>query len=207
MVLRDLLAAIETEAASDISRLRAERHREAAVIIAEARREADAIEAAAVAAAEQEEQEAAELRLTADRAAITGRLRDAYEAAYQEIARDIRVRLGTVRERGDYPAILAALLGEAHSALPAATLIRCDPADEPLVQGLLGGENRLRAEATLSCAGGVEVTDESGVSVRNTVEERFTAAEPVLRALVGRLLGLDPPGDPRARDATWRVAA
>jgi len=39
----------------------------------------------------------------------------------------------------------------------------------------------------LRCAGGLEAADGRGARVRNTVEERFTAAEPALRALAGRL--------------------
>jgi hypothetical protein len=45
----------------------------------------------------------------------------------------------------------------------------------------------VRVEPTLRCAGGLEAADGRGARVRNTVEERFTAAEPALRALAGRL--------------------
>jgi vacuolar-type H+-ATPase subunit E/Vma4 len=207
MALQDLLAAIEAEAAADIVRLRGERHREAAAIFADAQRQAGELERAAVSAAEKEEREAAELRLMAARQEIAGRLRDAYEAAYQQIALDARARLRTVRERSDYPVILASLLDEARSALPASTFVRVDPADEPLIRRLLGGEDRLRIEATLRCAGGIEVAGGAGASVRNTVEERLTAAEPALRALTGRLLRPGPDGDPRAGTQSEEVPA
>jgi hypothetical protein len=55
----------------------------------------------------------------------------------------------------------------------------------------------MRVEATLRCAGGAEVANGAGTSARNTVEERFTAAQPLLRALVGRLLASGAEGGPR----------
>jgi vacuolar-type H+-ATPase subunit E/Vma4 len=186
MALRDLLAAIEAEAAAETARLRASRRSEADAILTEARQRGRELQAAAVAAAEREERQAGDLRLAAAREATASRLRDAHEDAYQRIAQEVCERLRTVRERGDYPAILAALLDEARSLLPAANLVRVDPSDEPLVRRLLKGEDQMRVEPTLRCAGGLEIADGRGARVCNTVEERFAAAEPALRALAGR---------------------
>ena len=97
-----------------------------------------------------------------------------------------RPQLRTVRERDDYPAILAALLDEVRALLPAVALVRVGPSDDLLVRRLLAGEDQVRVEPTLRCAGGLEVTDDRGARVCNTVEERFTAAEPALRAMAGR---------------------
>jgi vacuolar-type H+-ATPase subunit E/Vma4 len=191
MALRDLLAAIEAEAAADIWRLRAERRREAAAIIEDAGRQAAELKRSAVAAAEQAEREAGERRLAAARHTVAGRLREAQEAAYQQIARDARARVLAARKRDDYPAILAALLHEARSALPAGSNVQVAQADEPLVRRLLQGGPRLRVTVTLPDTGGVEVTDGAGAVVRNTLENRLTAAEPELRGLVGRLLAGD----------------
>jgi vacuolar-type H+-ATPase subunit E/Vma4 len=191
MALRDLLAAIEAEAAADIWRLRTERRREAAAIIEDAGRQAAELKRSAVAAAEQAEREAGERRLAAARHTVAGRLREAQEAAYQQIARDARARVLAARERDDYPAILAALLHEARSALPAGSNVQVAQADEPLVRRLLQGGPRLRVTVTLPDTGGVEVTDGAGAVVRNTLEDRLAAAEPELRGLVGRLLAGD----------------
>lgn len=188
MALRDLLAAIEAEATADISRLRAERHREAAAIIVDAGRRAAELKRSTVAAAEQAEREAGERRLAAARHTIAGRLREAQEAAYQQIARDVRTGVLAAPERDDYPAILAALLHEARLALPAGSNVQVAQADEHLVRRLLQGEPRLRVTVTLPDTGGVEVTDGAGAVVRNTLEDRLAAAEPELRGLVGRLL-------------------
>jgi vacuolar-type H+-ATPase subunit E/Vma4 len=191
MALRDLLAAIEAEAAADIGQLRAERHREAAAIIEHAGQRAAELKRSAVAAAEQAEREAGERRLAAARHAIAGRLREAHEAGYQQIAMDVRAGVLAARERDDYPAILAALLHEARSALPAGSVIRVAPADELLIRRLLGDDSRIRVTVTLPSAGGVEVTDGTGAVVRNTLEDRLAAAESGLRNLVGRLLAGD----------------
>lgn len=205
MALHDLLAAIEAEATAEVARLRDGRHREAGAIIADAGRQARDLEAAAVAAAEREEREAGELRLTAARELAAAGLRDAHEAAYRLIAAETRARLAAARDRDDYPAILAALLAEARAALPTATVVRVDPADERLARGLLPGDSPVRVEATLRSAGGVEVADGAGTRVGNTVEERLAAAEPALRALAGRLLG--PGDDGEARTAELREVA
>lgn len=130
MALHDLPAAIEAEANAKVARLQDGRHREAGAILADAERQARELEAAAVEAAEHEERQAVP----------AAGLRDAHEAAYQQIAAETGARLAKVRERGDYPAILAALLAEARAALAAATVGRIDPADEPLTRSLLPGD-------------------------------------------------------------------
>ena len=191
MALRDLLAAIEAEAAADIRRLRAERHREAAAIVEDAERRAAELERSAIAAAEQAERAAGERRLMTARHAVAGQLREAQETAYQQIARDVRAGVLAAREREDYPAILAALLHEARSALPAARNVQVAHADEVLVRRLLRDESGLRITVTLPDTGGVAVTDGTGAVARNTLEARLAAAEPELRRLVGRLLAED----------------
>jgi vacuolar-type H+-ATPase subunit E/Vma4 len=187
MALPDLLAAIEAEAAAETARLHAGRRAQADAILAEARQRAHDVQAAAVAAAERDERRAGALRLAAARETAAARVRDAQEDVYRRIAQRARERLRGVRGRHDYPAIMAALLDEARSLLPAVSLVRVDPADEPLARRLLAGEPGVRVEPTLRCAGGLEAADGQGARVRNTVEERFTAAEPALRALAGRL--------------------
>ena len=191
MALRDLLAAIEAEAAADIGRLNAERRRESAAIISDAERRSTELEQSAVSAAGQAEQEAGERRLMASRQAIAERLREVQEAAYQQIAEDVRAELHAAREREDYPAILAGLLHEARSALPAGSNIQVAPADELLIQRILRDESQLTVTVTLRGAGGVEVSDGAGVVAHNTLEDRLAAAEPELRALVGGLLAHD----------------
>jgi vacuolar-type H+-ATPase subunit E/Vma4 len=188
MALTDLLEAIEADAAADVGRMRAERQHEAAAILADARQQAESLERSAVSVAEREEREAGERRLTAARETMAGWLRDAHEDAYQRIARDARARLRTVRDRADYPAVLAALLAEACAALPGGAVVQVDPADEQLARRLLGEQSHLSVVPGLHCAGGVVVSDKAGADVRNTVEDRFAAADPELRALVGELL-------------------
>lgn len=187
MALRDLLAAIEAEAAAEAARLRTERTTAAETILADAKRRAGEVVAAAVAAADSEERREGEARLAAARAAASGQIRHAHEAAFLEILSDVRDQLRAVRTRGDYPEILAALIAEARAVVPA-TVVRVDPADEPLARRLLRDEGQLRVEPVLGCAGGAEVADDAGATAINTVEARLAAAEPELRALIGALL-------------------
>ena len=200
MALPDLLAAIEADAAAETARLHASRRAQAGAILAGARRQARDLQAAAVAAAEREERQAGGLRLAAARETAAARVRDAQEDAYQRIAQKVRERLHSVRGREDYPAIMAALLDEARSLLPTVSLVRVDPADEPLARRLLAGEPQVRVEPALRCAGGLEAADGRGARVRNTVEERFAAAEPSLRAMVGRLADRGPGSRPAAEE-------
>jgi len=188
MALRDLLAAIEAEAAAEAARLRAENSAAAEAILADAKRQAGEVAAAAVAAAEYEERQAGSARLAAARAAASGQVRQAQEAACQQILSDVRDQLRAVRGRGDYPEILAALIAEARAVLAAAAVVRVDPADEPLARRLLQGEDQLRAEPVLGCGGGAEVADGAGATAINTVGARLAAAETELRALIGALL-------------------
>ena len=206
MALPDLLAAIEAEAAAETARLRASRRAQADAILAEARQRARDLQAAAVTAAERGERQAGVLRLAAARETAAGRVRDAQEDAYQRIGQEVRERLRAVRRRADYPAIMAALLGEARSLLPALSLVRVDPVDEPLARRLLAGE-QVRVEPTLRCTGGLEAADGRGARVRNTVEERFAAAEPALRALAGRLAERGLQARTRPGPAARQVAA
>jgi len=191
MALQDLLAVIEAEAAADIRRLRAERHREAAAIVEDAEQRGSSLERSAIAAAEQAERHAGERRLTAAREASAARVRAAHEAAYQRVARDIRAGVLAAREREDYPAVLAGLLHEARLALPGAGTVQVTPPDEALIRRLLSGDPLARVTVTPPGPGGVAVTDGGGAVARNTLEDRLTAAEPELRGLVGRLLAAD----------------
>jgi hypothetical protein len=88
----------------------------------------------------------------------------------------------TPRGSLDARTILAALIAEARAMLPAGVTVRVDPADEAPARRPLSGEDTLRVEPVLSCAVG------AGATALDTVEARLAAAEPVLRALIGRLL-------------------
>jgi vacuolar-type H+-ATPase subunit E/Vma4 len=94
----------------------------------------------------------------------------------------------TPRGSLDARTILAALIAEARAMLPAGVTVRVDPADEAPARRPLSGEDTLRAEPVLSCAVGAGVADGAGATALDTVEARLAAAEPVLRALIGRLL-------------------
>ena len=189
MTLVDLLAGLEAEAAAETARLEADTRAEADRIVAAARAEAQALREQAARAGENELQREAEQRRALARLAAAAVVREAHEQAFQELLAEVRVRLGALRERRDYQAVLRALVRESLAALPAATVLRVDARDERLAAELLGElDLKLHVVAALETAGGVELEHADGRAVRNTLEERLANAEPALRLLFGEAL-------------------
>jgi len=189
MALKDLLTALEADAAADSERLRAEADAEASRIVEAARSEAQALEQDAARASEADLAREIERRRSEARLAATGRLREHHEACVASLRGALRQRLGEVRETAGYPAVLRALIEESLAALPAASLLRVDPRDAQLARGIVGElDVKLELEPVLETLGGVDVIAGDGRTVRNTLEERLHNAESALRVLAGELL-------------------
>ena len=189
MTLVDLLAGLEAEAAAETARLESDTRAEADRIVAEARAEADALRERAARAGESELQREGEQRRALARLAAAAVVREAQEQAFQELLAEVHRRLGALRERRDYQAVLGALVRESLAALPDATVLRVDARDEKHATELLGElDLKLHVVAALETAGGVELEHADGRAVRNTFEERLANAEPELRLLFGQAL-------------------
>lgn len=187
MALSDLLAGLKAEAAAEEDRLDAETRAEVARIDTAAHADAHMFHEQALRAVEDELRQEAATRRARARLAAAAVLRQAREDAFHECLTEVRRCLETVRESSSYPTVLRALLRESLAALPAATVLRVDPRDERLATELLAElDVQLELVATLETAGGVELTRGEDRVVRNTVEERFTNAEPALRLLFGQ---------------------
>jgi vacuolar-type H+-ATPase subunit E/Vma4 len=187
MALSDLLAGLKDEAAGEEAQLDVETNAEVARIAAAAHDEARQLEERALRAAEDELRVAAEARRANARLAAAATVREAREAAFQELLAEVRRRLESVRDTSSYPKLLRALLLESLTALPGAAVLHVDPRDERTAADLLGELGvDLEIAATLDTAGGVELARGDDRAVRNTVEERFANAEPALRLLFGR---------------------
>jgi len=189
MALAELLAALETEAATEAARVDDEAATEARQIVEAARAEAHAIEErTARSAADSLERELAQ-RGAAARLAAARLLREAREESFRTLLAQVRERVRTLRDDGAYPDVLRTALRESVAALPDATTLRVDPRDERLAAELVDslGVN-LTVVPTLEAAGGVELLSDSGRSVRNTLDERLANAQPALRLLFGDAL-------------------
>jgi vacuolar-type H+-ATPase subunit E/Vma4 len=189
MTLVDLLAGLEAEAAAETARLEAETQQEADRLVEEARAEAQVLREQATRAGEVELQREVEQRRALARLAAAATVREAREDAFARLLAEVRERLDALREGDDRRAALRELTREGLAALPAATTLRVDPRDERLAAELLAELGaKVEVVAALETAGGVELADGAGRTVRNTIEERLANAEPALRLLFGQAL-------------------
>jgi len=178
MALDDLLRAIEAEA--DEERVRAEREKAASAvaIVDAARRQAAATEAQLVREAEAASQAAAERVRAVARLRAADTVRAAREEAYVSLVGRVREELRALRGSAAYQRVFAALLNESRAVLPDARELRVDRRDQELAASMAGD---LRVVAVLDTWGGLELADEDGRTVRNTLEERLANADLLLR--------------------------
>lgn len=204
MALEKLLTALEAEAAAEAAQLDHDAREEAHAIVEQARREARAlIDRAAHADAHNLERDLARRR-AAVRLTVAVAFRQTREETFRTLLNAVHARLMTLRTSAGYPELLRAAIKESLAALPAATALRVDPRDKKLATMALEQLGaRLPVVATLETAGGVEVVGSDGRSVRNTLEERFSNAEPALRLLFARTFADTSP----AKNTTTGTAA
>jgi len=189
MALKDLLTALEADAATETERLRAETDAEASRIVESAQREARELEQQAARTDEADIAREFERRSSEARLAAAAVLRDEYEACVATLQAALRRRLGALRETDGYPAVLRALIEESLAAISSASLLHVDPRDAQLARDIVRElDVRLELKPELDTLGGVEVIASDRRTVRNTLEERLRNAEPALRALAGELL-------------------
>ena len=199
MALKDLLTALEADAATETERLRAETAAEASRIVESAQREARELEQQAARTDEADIAREFERRSSEARLAAAAVLRDEYEACVATLQAALRRRLGALRETDGYPAVLRALIEESLAAISSASLLRVDPRDAQLARDIVRElDVRLELKPELDTLGGVEVIASDRRTVRNTLEERLRNAEPALRALAGELL--EPAASPVAEE-------
>lgn len=213
MALEHILAAIEQEAAREITRIEADSQREAAAILAQAHTQVGEIEATEAAARDGDLLAAAARLRNQARVAATRHLMRTREAIFQHALSAARLQLAAIPTLPNYDRMLAALVSEALSALPRgaasppedthAVEVRCDPRDAGLVRALLARATLPGPTSTLNPIlntwGGVEVASADGrIVVRNTLEARLERAETHLRRLIAEAI-------PAAAAATGEV--
>jgi len=178
MALEDLLRAIEAEA--DEERLLADRERSAAAtaIVEAARQEAAAVTAELTRAPEGEALAEAERERALARLQAAETVRVAREQAFGSLLGRIRDELAALRRSDAYPAVFEALLAESRAALLQGRELRVDRRDAGLAASLA---TDLQVVTTLNTWGGMELADDDGRTVRNTLEERLVNADLLLR--------------------------
>jgi len=188
MALKDLLAALEADAAGETERLRAETDAEALRIVETAQQEARALEEHAVQADEAALTRELARRRSEASLATAAMLRDEYEACVETLQAALRRRLEGLRESDEYPAVLRALVEESLAAVPSGSALRVDPRDLELILDIVRDlDVRLDLKPDLDTLGGVEVVG-NRLTVRDTIETRLRNAEPALRVLADGLL-------------------
>lgn len=182
MALAELLKTLEADAAADRDRLEAEAREQARVVVEAARAEAYAIAERAARTDESELAREVARHGAAARLAAAAALRETHEECFRTLLATVRARLAALRGSDLYATVLRAAIRASLAALPAATALQVDLRDEALAVELLGELGvQLPVIATLDTAGGVELTNDAGIRIRNTLEERLSNAEPAVR--------------------------
>jgi vacuolar-type H+-ATPase subunit E/Vma4 len=185
MALADLLGAIEAEADAERARAHSQAAAAAATLVERARRDANALEADLADAGAADGDAAAGHERALARLDASAAMRSAREEAFVSLVTGIRAELAAARETSAYPTLFEALVAECRTALPSARELRIDPRDAGLAGALARG---LRVEPVLDTWGGVELASDDGRVIRNTLEERLTNAEPLLRERLAQRL-------------------
>ncbi len=182
MALRDLLTALEEEGAAEHEKAQQDRRRQAAQLLAEAHERAAKIHADVVTAAETAaRQEAENLLITARFKCPSGRPDRARRRAGGGPRHRYASNCSPLPGSPDGPAMAAACLAEAVTALPQATTVHVHPADAAT----------LRPEATVQIVadlehGGAIAEDDQGRYVDNTYLTRLANIWPEIRAELSR---------------------
>ncbi len=190
MALDDILRAIRADTDAEIRNSHTASAAEATAIAEAAEAEAERVERDASASLDVVTDR--EVGHITDRAQLDARRASlgVIELAYQDALVELGARLGTIRNTGAYPDVLARLLAEGLGVLDDATRIIVDPADVELVQAMLTDftADELAVEPGQSTAGGLDLATDDGRRLHNTFESRLARADGRLRSLVAREL-------------------
>jgi V/A-type H+-transporting ATPase subunit E len=182
MALADILRAMEQEVDVEVARI----HAQAEATIAQIRAAAEA-EARAIHERHRREilvplQHERARRLNRARLDALRAVSRAREGLYAEALARTRERLAHVREDARYPAMLRALMQEAHAQLNEPGVLRADPRDEKILRTMV---TDVPIQFDLQTWGGVELQSADGkIRVVNTLEARLEQAQEQLRQAV-----------------------
>jgi vacuolar-type H+-ATPase subunit E/Vma4 len=177
MALRELLTALEEEGAAEHEKAQQNRRRQAAQLLADAHERAAQIHQDIVTAAETAARQEAENLLITARFRARRAVRTARDDALEEVLGRVREQLLALPGSPDGPAMAAACLEEALTAMPHATTAHLHPADaatprpKAMVQVVADLEH-----------GGAIAEDNQGRYLDNTYLTRLANTWPEIRA-------------------------
>ncbi len=185
MGVETIVAAIDSEAAAQITGIQSERDRRVERIAEEAKARADEERRRWAASRSEEAQRKRagivnRARLEADR-----RLADVREELFQRAVARLEEMLEALTAESRYERVFGALYDEAFAVVSdsdATVLVR--PEDRGLAERVVADRGAAGpVEAKLSCIGGVDLETEDGRCVRNTLDSRLAQSERSLRSL------------------------
>ena len=199
MAIEDILRAMEADAEAEREAILLAARQEAEQVLARAREDAERtrtrrVEAELRGLRSEQARQLNDARLAGLRAVAAARER-LLTTTFSEAA----IKLSSVREWPDYPAIFQRLYEEAVAELSEDNLtLRVDPRDHDLARSLAHRpDTTVGIEPALSCLGGVEVAANAGrVVVLNTIEHRLARAKETMREELLELVSVAAAGPP-----------
>ncbi len=190
MSIEDILQALDDECRTECRDIFHRAEQEAKQIMERAQAEAEAIRRARLEKLEAEARSESISMLYSARLRSKNAVIAAKERIAEEALREAEGRLEKLRERADYRAILEGLVKEGLTRVSGKVVVRVDPADRELADGILremGLDYDLRDD--IGTLGGAVVSDAAErVTIINTVEERLNRAREKLRMQVSKVL-------------------
>jgi vacuolar-type H+-ATPase subunit E/Vma4 len=186
MAVEDILAAIESEAAAESSRIIAEAERRASALLEEARAGAE-VEIDRLARGRDEAAAVAVRRITSRAHLDAARVRrEARESIYRQAKEQAAAKLGRLSPL-EYRKVLSSLLTEGLAALPEAKVARVGAEDVELASDLLREIGSTAEVESGDVAGGGVVLLADGVVVHNDLPGRLERADHHLRYIAADL--------------------
>ena len=191
MALEDILAAIRSNADTEIARIRSESDAAVETIVAEARAASRAAEQEAASSLDAEAEDQRARIVNRARLIVDRQLREAAESIYIEITDEVVAQLSQLRSTGRYREVFTTLFDECIAVLPEARVVRIDPVDVDVARSLVEAQDvdGYVLDSSIETIGGLQlVTADGRRQVGNTFESRFERADRPLRSLAASVV-------------------
>lgn len=190
MSIEDILQALDDQCRQECQEIFNRAEVEAKQIIERAHVEAEAIRQARLAKVKAEAESETTSMLYSARLKSKNAIIRAKEELADRALTEAEGRLGGLRSRPDYAAVMEGLIREGLSRISGRVVVHVDPADRETADSImrgLGMDYELLAD--IETIGGAVVSDAEGrVQIVNTVEERLNRAREKLRMEVSGIL-------------------